>query len=265
MPSNIRIGSRGSELALWQTHFVKSLLEKHFPDIQIEIQIMRTTGDKILDSPLSKIGDKGIFTKELEVSLQQQRIDLAVHSLKDIPTVIPDDLTIAAVLEREDVRDVFIGHPQKSIRTFASLPRSAKIATGSLRRTCQLLHARNDLQVIGIRGNLNTRLKKLDASDWDGMILAKAGVTRLDLSSRITEILPLQIMLPAVGQGALAIETRKNDTKTQALLNILHHTPTAIAVSAERALLHRLEGGCQVPIGAYGQVHGNDLTLDAMI
>ena len=265
MPSNVRIGTRGSELALWQTRHVKARLEELFSGIVIDVETIKTTGDKILDAPLAKIGDKGLFTKELEVALLDERIDLAVHSFKDIPTAIPEGLAIAAVLEREDVRDVFIGHPKSPNQLFMTLPRHAVVATGSLRRTCQLLNLRQDIQIVDIRGNLNTRLKKLDESNWDGMILAKAGVTRLGWAKRITEILPLEIMLPAVGQGALAIEIRNGDKRMEELLRTLHHIPTAITVTAERSLLHRLEGGCQIPIGAFGQVHGNELRLDAVI
>jgi hydroxymethylbilane synthase len=265
MPSNIRIGTRGSELALWQTHHVKTLLEGRFPGIIIDVQTIKTTGDKILDAPLAKIGDKGLFTKELEVALLDERIDLAVHSFKDVPTAIPEGLAIAAVLEREDVHDVFIAHPKSPNQLFMTLPRHAVIATGSLRRKCQALNARQDIQIVDIRGNLNTRIKKLDESNWDGMILAKAGVTRLGWARRITEILPLEIMLPAVGQGALAIEMRNGDKRTEELLRTLHHLPTALTVTAERSLLRHLEGGCQIPIGACGQVQGNELRLDAVI
>ena len=265
MPSNIRIGTRGSELALWQTHHVKTLLEGRFPDIIIDVQTIKTTGDKILDAPLAKIGDKGLFTKELEVALLDERIDLAVHSFKDVPTAIPEGLAIAAVLEREDARDVFIGHPKSLNKLFMTLPRHAIIATGSLRRKCQALNARQDIQIVDIRGNLNTRIKKLDESNWDGIILAKAGVTRLGWARRITEILPFEIMLPAVGQGALAIEMRNGDKRIEELLRTLHHIPTALTVTAERSLLRHLEGGCQIPIGAYGQVQGNELRLDAVI
>jgi hydroxymethylbilane synthase len=172
---------------------------------------------------------------------------------------------IAAVLEREDVRDVFIANPKKSHQTFVGLPKKAMIATGSLRRKCQLLNARPDLRIAEIRGNLNTRIEKLDSSDWDGMILAKAGVTRLGWAKRITEILPFEVMLPAVGQGALAIECRSDDALVQDMLHPLHHTPTAKTVTAERALLRYLEGGCQIPIGAYGQITGNTLYLDAVV
>ena len=265
MPHNIRIGSRGSELALWQTYHVKALLEARFPGITIEVQTIKTTGDKILDAPLAKIGDKGLFTKELEIALLDGRVDIAVHSFKDVPTVLPDGLTIAAVLEREDVHDVFIANQKKSHRTFASLPPNAVIATGSLRRKCQLLNAHPDMQIVEIRGNLNTRLIKLDSSEWDGMILAKAGVTRLGWEQRITDMLPFELMLPAVGQGALAIESRSDDQNVEEMLRPLHHHPTAATVTAERALLRYLEGGCQIPIGAHGQIIENELRLDAII
>jgi hydroxymethylbilane synthase len=265
MPNNICIGTRGSELALWQTHHVKALLETHFPGILIDIQTIKTTGDKILDAPLAKIGDKGLFTKELEIAILDKRIDLAVHSFKDVPTAIPEGLSIAAVLEREDVHDVLISNPKKALYSFGELRQNAIIATGSLRRRCQLLNARPDIQVVDIRGNLNTRMKKLDESDWDGMILAQAGVTRLGWSQRITEALPFEIMLPAVGQGALAIEARTNDTRINEMLRILLHIPTASAVTAERSLLGHLEGGCQIPIGAYGFVNDTTLRLEAVI
>jgi len=265
MPNNIRIGTRGSELAIWQTYHVKALLEARFPGIVVDIQKIKTTGDKILDAPLAKIGDKGLFTKELEVALLDNRVDIAVHSFKDVPTLIPDGLAIAAVLEREDVRDVFIANPKKSHRAFIDLTPNAVIATGSLRRKCQLLNAHPDIQIAEIRGNLNTRIEKLDSSEWDGLILAKAGVTRLGWAKRITDILPFEVMLPAVGQGALAIECRTADKRIQEMLRPIDHHPTAIAVTAERSLLRYLEGGCQIPIGAYGQIVGNKLRLEAVI
>jgi hydroxymethylbilane synthase len=265
MPSNIRIGTRGSELALRQTHYVKTLLEERYPDIVINVQTIKTTGDKIFDVPLARIGEKGLFTKELEVALLDGRIDIAVHSFKDVPTTIPEGLAISAVLEREDVHDVFIGNPKNPNYLFMTLPPKSIIATGSLRRKCQVLNARQDIQIVDIRGNLNTRIKKLDESSWNGMILAKAGVTRLGWAQRITEILPMNIMLPAVGQGALAIEIRNGDKRLEELLHPLHHLPTALTVAAERSLLRHLEGGCQVPIGAYGQIQGNELQLEAII
>jgi hydroxymethylbilane synthase len=265
MTTNIRIGTRGSQLALWQTQHIKALLTRHFPELHIDIDIIKTTGDKILDAPLAKIGDKGLFTKELESALLIRRIDIAVHSLKDMPTAIPAGLTIAAILEREDVRDVFIGHPGYAAKTFSDLPSGATIATGSLRRKCQILHKRPDLKIVDIRGNLNTRLKKLDESDWRGMILAKAGVTRLGWSQRITDILPFETMLPAVGQGALAVEARSGDNEIISLLAVLRHQPTSDAILAERALLRELEGGCQIPVGAHAVIDNQQLHLDALI
>lgn len=259
------IGTRGSELALWQTNFIKSQLTSLFPSLAIEILIIKTLGDKILDSPLSKIGDKGLFIKEIEKALLDGRIDLAVHSLKDVPTHLADGLTLGAVSKREDVRDVFIAHPQKAHKSIKDLPLGARIATGSLRRKCQLLQSRPDLQIIDIRGNLSTRLNKLDQSDWDGMILAKAGVTRLEQQGRITEIMPIESMLPAVGQGALAIQARNDDEGVLELVKPLHDEQTARAVYGERALLRYLEGGCQIPIGTYGRIENGKYRLDALI
>jgi hydroxymethylbilane synthase len=258
------IGSRGSQLALWQTNYIKSTLESLHPALSIRVEIIKTLGDKILDSPLSKIGDKGLFTKEIEHALLEKKIDLAVHSLKDIPTKLPDGLTIGAITKREDVRDVFIANKRTAI-PFAELPKGAAIATGSLRRKSQLLRHRPDFIIMDIRGNLNTRMQKLDESEWGGMILAKAGVMRLGWDGRITDVLPFDIMLPAVGQGALAVEIRSHDTAIKELIQPLHHEPTARAVYAERALLRRLEGGCQVPIGAIGVAENSQLTLQAMI
>ncbi|MBN1398865.1 MAG: hydroxymethylbilane synthase [Bacteroidetes bacterium] len=265
MASNIRIGTRGSELALRQTSIVKSLLENLFPDAGFEIKTIKTTGDRILDSPLFKIGEKGLFTKEIEEALLDEHIDMAVHSCKDLPTVIHENLKIAAILEREDARDVFISHPKKPNRSFLSLPKSSVVATGSLRRKCQILNARQDIQVTDIRGNLSTRFRKLDESNWDGIILAKAGLIRAGCAERTTEILPYEIMLPSAGQGALAVEIRSGDSRIEELIRPLHHLPTASSITAERSLLHHLEGGCQVPIGAYGQLSGKELRLDAVI
>lgn len=259
------VGTRGSELALWQSTFVKSKLSVFHPALKVELLVIKTLGDKVLDSPLSKIGDKGLFTKEIENALIAKSIDLAVHSLKDIPTQLPPGLVIGAITEREDVRDVFIGHPKRSYMRFADLPKGARIATGSLRRRSQLLQFRPDFQIVEIRGNLNTRMRKLEESDWDGMILARAGVTRLGWEARITEILPVDIMLPAVGQGALAIEIRDVDEDTRRIISPLHHEETARAVAGERAFLRFLEGGCQVPIGTHGRIKNGEFRLDAVI
>lgn len=265
----LRIGSRGSELALWQARWVAEELKRRSPRLAVSVEIIRTTGDKVLDSPLSKIGDKGLFIKEIEEALLAGRIDLAVHSLKDVPTRLPDGLTIGAVCKREDVRDVFIPHPANPRRMLLEQPSGAQIATGSLRRKCQLLAARPDFLIVEIRGNLNTRMKKLEQSSWEGMILARAGVVRLGWEKAIGETIPARLILPAVGQGALGIEIRADDAETASLIGALAHLPTTQATTAERALLRRLEGGCQVPIGTYARLEnggGNpQLALDAMV
>ncbi len=261
----LRIGSRGSELALWQARWVQRVLSEKFNSLHVEITIIKTKGDKILDSPLSKIGDKGLFTREIENALLKNEIDLAVHSLKDLPTELPSGLTIGAICEREDVRDVFIPHPNNSIRKLLDQPTGSKVATGSLRRKSQLLNLRPDLQIIDIRGNLNTRLKKLEESDWAGMLLARAGVVRLGWTHLIGDTLDTTTMLPAVGQGALGIEIRQGDGRVAKCISSLHHLSTAHATVAERALLHRLEGGCQVPIGTFGRIESNILMLDAVV
>lgn len=267
---HLTIGSRGSELALWQAHWVENQLKERFGHLDITVQVIKTKGDKILDSPLSRIGDKGLFTREIELALLAGDIDLAVHSLKDLPTGLPGGLTIGAICKREDVRDVFVPHPDNPVRTVLGQPVGAKVATGSLRRKCQLLALRPDFEMIDIRGNLNTRLEKLEESDWAGMVLARAGVVRLGWEARIGETIDPATVLPAVGQGALGIEVREGDKRTGKLVHALHHEPTAQAALAERALLRRLEGGCQVPIGTFGRVEiGLDglsrLMLDAVV
>jgi hydroxymethylbilane synthase len=261
----LRIGSRGSDLALWQARWVQRTLAEKFPALKVEVEIIKTKGDKILDSPLSKIGDKGLFTREIENALLNNEIDLAVHSLKDLPTELPAGLTVGAICKREDVRDVFIPHPKNPIRKLLSQPNGSNVATGSLRRKCQLLNVRPDFQIIEIRGNLNTRMKKLEESDWAGMILACAGVVRLGWVDKIGEILDPKFMLPAVGQGALGIEVRERDAKVAVYVSRLHHEPTSQAALAERALLRRLEGGCQVPIGTYARIVDGRLELDAIV
>ncbi|MGE5314232.1 MAG: hydroxymethylbilane synthase [Acidobacteriota bacterium] len=261
----IIIGTRGSELALWQSRWVEGQLRTHYPSLAIEMVIIKTTGDKILDAPLSKIGDKGLFTKEIERALLDRSIDLAVHSLKDVPTQVERGLSIAAICEREDVRDVFISHPEKHYARLADVPEGGLIATSSLRRRSQLLAFRPDLKIVDVRGNLKTRFEKLAASDWDGMLLAKAGVTRLERASSIAEVIEPSVILPAVGQGALGIETRDDDEFVNRLVGVLDHMPTRRAASGERALLRRLEGGCQIPIGTYGRIENGRFCLDAMI
>lgn len=263
--NNIVVGTRGSELALWQSRWVAGELARLYPSLHIETIIIKTTGDKILDSPLSKIGDKGLFTKEIEKALIDSKIDLAVHSLKDIPTVVTPGLIIGAVSEREDVRDVFISHPKKKHSSLLAVPKKGTVATGSLRRKCQLLNLRPDLHIVDIRGNLNTRKTKLENSEWDGMLLAKAGVTRLGWAEMITEILEPTTILPAVGQGALGIEIREEDEFVSSLIAPLNHRPTEVATVGERALLRFLEGGCQVPIGTFGRIHDGIFLLDAIV
>jgi hydroxymethylbilane synthase len=262
MNHRLVIGTRGSELALWQAEHVKAVLEKRFRSLTVELKIIKTTGDKILDQALSKIGDKGLFTKEIERALLDGTCDIAVHSLKDLPTATPDGLVIAAITKREDVRDVLIS---KRWRSIDELPEGAVIATGSLRRRSQLRHLRPDLEIVEIRGNLNSRMKKHDAAKWDGMMLACAGVKRLGWSDRIAQIIPADLILPAVGQGALGIEIRANDPATARYVRVLDHAETHAAALAERALLRMLEGGCQIPIGAWARVEEGRMVLDAMV
>jgi hydroxymethylbilane synthase len=261
----IFVGTRSSELALWQSEFIKNRIKEYWPDQDIQIVKIKTSGDKILDAPLSKIGDKGLFTKELDIALLEKKIDLAVHSLKDIPTQIPDGLKLSCITEREDVRDVFIPHPSHPGTKIADIPTGGTVATGSLRRRCQLLYQRPDLKVVDIRGNLNSRMEKLKNSNWNGMILAYAGVRRLGWEKSIGEILPVSQFLPAVGQGALGIITRDEDTELGEILSPINHYDTYRETLAERALLRYLEGGCQIPIGAYGKLEGSHIRLQAMV
>ncbi len=269
-PRPVRIGSRGSQLALWQAQYVAHLLRQRFPGQDVSVQIIKTKGDKILDASLSKIGDKGLFTREIENALIFGEIDIAVHSLKDLPTELPTGLTLGAVTRREDVSDVFIPHPRNPVKTLLDQPEGSAIATGSLRRKSQLLHVRPDFQIRDIRGNLNTRMQKLEDSNWAGMILARAGVVRLGWEKQIGETLDPEKFLPAVGQGALGIEIRSTDQLMAELVLQLHDELTANATTAERALLRVLQGGCQIPIGAYARVvresSGSEaLTLSAFV
>jgi hydroxymethylbilane synthase len=259
----IIIGSRGSDLALWQSGFIKKELEKSNKNLLVEIKIIKTTGDKILDIALSKIGDKNLFTKELENALLKKEIDLAVHSLKDLQTLIPDGLKLAVVTKRHPVEDILISR-KKGI-TLQSLKENAVIATGSLRRKSQLLHIRPDITIEDLRGNVPTRIQKFLKSKWDGIILARAGVERLKLQKYISSIISTEEMLPAVGQGALGIEINEENEFVIEILQSIHDEPTYKAVLAERALLKTLEGGCQVPIGAYAVVKPNGIYLDALV
>lgn len=257
------LGTRGSQLALWQAHYVQDAL--HDRGHGVKLEEITTTGDKILDVPLAQIGDKALFTKELDVALLDERIDLAVHSLKDLPTQLPDGIILAAVSERAAPGDAFVAHPRFDGH-LAALPEGAQVATSSLRRQAQLLHYRPDLDIVSVRGNVDTRLRKLDASNWHGMVLAVAGLARLGLDERIREVIDRGVMLPAVSQGALGIVCRESDGATREVLRgALHDAATASAVLAERAFLRRLEGGCQVPIGAYAKVDGGRLVLDGCV
>ena len=261
----LRIASRGSQLALWQSRAVESALRAASDgSIDVRIDVVKTLGDRILDVPLAKIGDKGLFTKELDEALLRGDADLAVHSLKDVPTRLPDGLVLAAVTEREDPRDVLIGR-EGFVGGLDDVPAGARVGTSSLRRRAQLRAARPDVEVLDLRGNLNTRLAKLDAGDYDAIVLAAAGVKRLGWSERISAYLDAPAWLPAVGQGALAVVTREDSEDVMNLLRPIQHAPTAAATTAERGFLRALEGGCQIPIGALGSVDGGRLTLHGLV
>ncbi|MGH9839114.1 MAG: hydroxymethylbilane synthase [Blastocatellia bacterium] len=265
---NLIIGSRGSKLALWQSNWVKSQLEAAHAGLVIEIEIIKTTGDKLSEASLAKIGGKGVFTKEIEEALLDRRVDLAVHSLKDLPTTLPDGLHIAAITEREDVRDALIVSSALggAVKRIKELPLDARVGTSSLRRAAQLKHQRPDLRIIELRGNVETRLRKVDEGEYDAIILASAGLMRLGFGDRITAKLEPAEMLSAVGQGALGIETRIDDGRTNLLLEILNHWPTRHAAEAERAVLRELGGGCAVPIAALGRIENDgQLTLSALV
>jgi len=262
MTEKFTIGTRGSDLALWQANYVKGELERLNPDVGFEIRIIKTTGDEVLDVSLSKIGDKGLFTRQIENELLAGNIDVAVHSLKDLQTEQPQGLIIGAVCKRETPNDVLVSKTGGSID---DLPRGARVATGSLRRRSQLLHYRPDLKIEEIRGNVGTRLKKFDESELSGMILAYAGLHRLGFGERVNQLIPFEVMLPAVGQGAVAIEIRERDKKTANIIGGLNDHTTNLCVTAERAFLRKLEGGCQVPIGAMATLDGDSLKLEGMV
>jgi len=262
MSYELRVGTRGSQLALCQANWVKEKLIEVYPDLNVTLIKIKTTGDKIQDAPLAKIGGKGLFVKEIEEALIQKRIDLAVHSMKDVPTEFPQGLHLSIITKREDPRDVFISRDGKALK---DLPQKAKIGTSSLRRQAQLLHFRSDLELVPLRGNLETRLNKLKTTDLDGIVLAMAGVKRLGLEKKITEIIPLEISLPAIGQGALGIETRMDDEKVEKQIRFLLDEDSWITVSAERAFLKKLEGGCQVPIAAFARIFGTTLQIDGLV
>jgi hydroxymethylbilane synthase len=261
----IRIGTRKSQLALVQTYWVQEQLQKSFPDITFEVHSMSTQGDKILDVALAKIGDKGLFTKELELGMLNQEIDFAVHSLKDLPTNLPEGLTLAAITERENPADALVVHEKYKDKQIDTLPDGAVIGTSSLRRLAQLRHHFPHFTFKDVRGNLNTRLAKLDSGEYDALILAAAGLERLGMSDRIHQILPKEISLHAVGQGALGIECRADDSELISLLKAIEHQETRDRCLAERAFLRDLEGGCQVPIGVNTEVNGDNLTLTGIV
>ena len=258
----VRIATRKSPLALWQANYVKAELEKNYPGLQVELLPMTTRGDKILDSPLAKVGGKGLFVKELEEALLRNEADLAVHSMKDVPVEFPDGLCLATICQREDPRDAFVSNHFASIE---ALPQAARVGTSSLRRQCQLRARRPDLQVLDLRGNVNSRLAKLDAGDYDAILLAAAGLKRLGLEARITALLECGESLPANGQGAVGIECRSNDTELLTLLSRLEDKGTRQRVMAERAMNRSLQGGCQVPIGAYAELQGDELWLRGLV
>jgi len=258
----IIIGSRGSQLALWQANWVKSQLENLHGNADISIRVITTSGDKIKDVPLSKIGGKGLFVKEIEEALLAKEIDLAVHSMKDVPIEIPSQLEISIITKRENPLDALIS---KNGIKLADLPQGATIGTSSLRRSSQLLNHRNDFKIHPLRGNVDTRLKKVEEGKYDAILLASAGLNRLGWSNRITEEISHEIIIPAMGQGALGIETRLGDTKTYNFISSLNHEQTNYEVSAERALVGKLDGGCQVPIGAYAKIEGNLITLKGLV
>ena len=257
----LRIGTRGSALALWQARSIaRALLEA--TSVEPEIVIIKTSGDKFQQTSFSQIGAKGVFIKELEDALLEGRIDLAVHSMKDVPTEMPAGLTIAAIGKREDVRDALVSSPGA---TLAALPQNARVGTSSLRRQSQLLYTRRDLRMLELRGNVDTRIEKLKRGDYDAIVLAKAGLDRLGLSGNISQVLPQDVSLPAAGQGAIGIETRKEDTETLRVVTRLEDAETRSAVTAERSALAGLGGGCQLPIGAWGRVEHGRLFLDVVV
>jgi len=260
--SLIRIATRKSPLALWQAEYVKRELERHHPGLTVELLGMTTRGDRILDAPLAKVGGKGLFVKELEQAMYEGRADIAVHSMKDVPVDLPEGMILPVICEREDPRDAFVS---AAYATLDALPQGARVGSSSLRRQCQLRERRPDLVLGDLRGNVQTRLGKLDAGEYDAIILATAGLLRLELEARIAERLPVEVSLPAIGQGAVGIECRADDAETLALLAPLHHPATATVVSAERAFNRRLEGGCQVPIAGHAVLEGDSLWLRGLV
>ncbi|KPK39644.1 MAG: porphobilinogen deaminase [Gammaproteobacteria bacterium SG8_47] len=258
----LRIATRKSQLALWQAEYVRGLLQKAHPGLDVELVTMTTKGDKILDAPLAKVGGKGLFVKELEQAMLSGDADIAVHSMKDVPVELPDGLHLPVVCPREDPRDAFVSRHSSG---FLELPAGARVGTSSLRRQCQLREQRPDLEFIDLRGNVNTRLNKLDADEYDAIILASAGLRRLGLGDRITEYLSPEVSLPAIGQGAVGIECRNDDARVNALIAPLNDADTFVRVRAERAMNARLQGGCQVPIAGYAELGHGVIVLRGLV
>lgn len=262
MKTCLKIGTRQSLLALWQSNHIAALLKEKYPECEVVLKKIVTKGDKILDVPLAKIGGKGLFAKEIEAELLDGTVDLAVHSLKDMPTVLPEGLCLTAITTRANVGDAFVSNKYSS---FAELPEGAVLGTSSLRRKAQLLAMRPDLKIVDLRGNVDTRLRKLDEGQMDAIILAAAGLERLGYKDRIKEVIPVSTCIPAVGQGALAIECRTDNTEVREMLAFLNDTAAKQATDAERAFLGLIEGGCQVPIGVHASVQNEEITVEAII
>ena len=262
MKKEIKIGSRGSALALWQANWVRDSLLKNCPELTVTIVKITTSGDRFLDVPLSTVGGKGLFTKEIEEALLDHRVDIAVHSMKDVPAILPEGLSIDVITEREDHRDVLISKGNVALR---DLPQGARVGTSSLRRQAQLLRFRPDFKIAPLRGNVGTRINKLNNNDLDAIVLAAAGVKRLQWEDKISEYIEPEICLPAIGQGALGLEIRTNDKKILHHINSFDHQKTHTALTAERALLKKMQGGCQIPIAAFGEVSEKNIKLTAMV
>lgn len=262
MTQNITIGTRGSQLALWQANFIKSAIEELFPEIRINLKIIKTKGDKILDRPLAMVGGKGLFVKEIELALTRGDIDLAVHSMKDMPGELPDGLMIGAVPKRENPFDVLLSKKGKLLQDYA---KGAVVGTSSLRRASQIRHIRPDLEIRSIRGNLDTRVKKLKSGEYDAIVLAAAGLIRMGQADEITEYLDETVMLPAVGQGALCIETRDNDERTALIMKKLDHRETRMCVMGERAFLRQIEGSCHIPVACFAKIAGGEIVMNAAV
>ncbi|MDI6712527.1 MAG: hydroxymethylbilane synthase [Anaerosomatales bacterium] len=255
------IGTRGSKLALWQSEHIKAMVEE-ITGLPVRLKVIKTTGDKILDVPLAKVGGKGLFTKELEVALMAGEVDMCVHSMKDVPTELPEGLFIAAMPERVDPRDVIVSGKGYTLDT---LPEGARVGTSSLRRVAQVRHLRPDVEIVDVRGNLDTRMRKAEEGEVDAVILAAAGITRMGWADRITHYVEPEQMISAVGQGAIGVEIREDDEEMRHVMERIGHPETMECVTAERVVMRRLEGGCQVPIGAYARIEGATMVMDAMV